>query len=96
MTRLVNAVLMLDAMALFCCWRSANGDASPLGENAMNGRAWMGDVLCSRHYYYSCAWWAKGEGYDGIDCHCDGVLSRWTYDAAVLVPQPVHCDCCQC
>ena len=33
MTRQVNAVLILDAMALFCCWRSANGDdASPLAD----------------------------------------------------------------
>jgi hypothetical protein len=58
MTRLVNAVLMLDAMALFCCWRSANvDDASPLAEYA--NVAWMGDVPCLRHYYYySCAWWA--------------------------------------
>jgi hypothetical protein len=84
MTRLVNAALMLDAMALFCCGRSANGDdASPLGEYAKNDRAWMDDVPCLRHYYYSCAWWAKGGGQDGIDSRCDGVWSRSTYDAAV-------------
>lgn len=56
----INAVLMIDAMALSCSWRSVIcDDASLLAEHARNDRAWYDAVPCLRHHYYhSCAWWA--------------------------------------